>query len=456
MIPNIIHYCWFGENELPAHYKAFIDEWQELHPSWTIKRWDETNSPMDLAYMQNAKKHKNWANMSNLVRFYVLLKEGGIYLDTDMKVIKPLRPLATDNCFFGFESGTEGNDEFWVNNAICGAIPGHRFIEMCFENIQTRFDGSEPANESAPKIVTTLLREAYGLNSYGKQVLEDVVLYPKEFFYPIDYNETYKTKEIEHHIYPESFAVHMWGRSWLTADMMLSLIDDLQFDKQNNKSFIAQLQNELDEVKSRTELLTLKLSNVEQINLNHIYDKGLLNETIEKLAQKVHVEESKNLQLLKQQQDQVTGLQNELEKERKEHEDDKQSLAQQIKLLEKNVKNLTEAHTLQENLLIEKLRNLTNVNDLLKKSYELLAHEWQELIALKEKQIEELREITLLNELKHNTDIQHIRERLVHSEQNLFKKESEIEELILKIETELKSRNEMVFYKIFPFFKNSP
>jgi hypothetical protein len=251
MIPKIIHYCWFGGNELPEEYALYIQEWRDLHPDWEIIRWDESNSPMEFQYMQNAQKNKQWANMSNLVRLVALKSMGGIYLDSDVKVLKPLTPLLSNNCFFGFEEGNENSDIFWVNNAIAGSTKEHSFINVLYDKFLAEFDGTEVPNESSPRFTTKVLKEVKGLHKYGFQHLDDIVLYPNETFYPIGYNEAYKLKSINPDDYPDSYAIHMWGRTWFTHDLMLKMIDEKQEIINHQKHTIASTLAQLSELETK-------------------------------------------------------------------------------------------------------------------------------------------------------------------------------------------------------------
>lgn len=102
MIPKIIHYCWFGRNPLPDEYVEYINNWKRLNPDFEIIRWDEDNFPIDLCdYSREAYQMKEWAFVSDVCRLYALLKFGGIYLDTDMQLLKPLNSLLCNNSFLG-------------------------------------------------------------------------------------------------------------------------------------------------------------------------------------------------------------------------------------------------------------------------------------------------------------------------------------------------------------------
>ncbi|MBK8848609.1 MAG: hypothetical protein IPN73_00465 [Saprospiraceae bacterium] len=88
MIPKIIHYCWFGQKPMPETFAAYINDWKLLLPDYAFIKWDETNSPLHLPYIATAITKKNWANVSNLVRLWAVYTQGGIYLDTDVQLIK--------------------------------------------------------------------------------------------------------------------------------------------------------------------------------------------------------------------------------------------------------------------------------------------------------------------------------------------------------------------------------
>ncbi len=95
MIPKKIHYCWFGGNPLGEQEKKYMDSWRKYCPDYEIKRWDE--STIDLSkfgsYLKEAYEQEEWAFVSDVVRLYALVTEGGIYMDTDIEVVKPLDEL---------------------------------------------------------------------------------------------------------------------------------------------------------------------------------------------------------------------------------------------------------------------------------------------------------------------------------------------------------------------------
>ena len=209
MIPKIIHYCWFGSAPIPEEYQSYIRGWKEKMPDYQLMLWNEHNSPMHLPYLQAALQYKKWANLSNFVRIYALFHHGGIYMDTDMEVIKPLDKFRQHGCFLGLELGDQDNKEIIVNNAIFGAEKGHPFVVRCMEFYLNYFDGRDSALDSSPYLVTRLLKEA-GLKQYGRQQLAGVDLYPRTYFYPYHITEKFHPDCVK----DQTHTIHHWGYSW--------------------------------------------------------------------------------------------------------------------------------------------------------------------------------------------------------------------------------------------------
>ena len=91
---KILHYCWFGNNPLPAETVQYMESWKKFLPDFEIMRWDESNFDVhSVPFTEQAYKEKKWAFVSDYVRCYALYKYGGLYLDTDVEVIRRLDDL---------------------------------------------------------------------------------------------------------------------------------------------------------------------------------------------------------------------------------------------------------------------------------------------------------------------------------------------------------------------------
>jgi len=105
MIPKIIHYCWFGDGQMSAIHQRCIESWRKYCPDYELRLWTESNSDIDNLYCKEAIARKKWAFVADYVRFDVLAKHGGIYLDTDVELIQPLDSILDhDNCVIARES----------------------------------------------------------------------------------------------------------------------------------------------------------------------------------------------------------------------------------------------------------------------------------------------------------------------------------------------------------------
>jgi anion-transporting ArsA/GET3 family ATPase len=251
LIPKIIHYCWFGELDIPVDQLAYINEWKAMHPDWEFVFWNEANSPLHLPYLKEASRLGKWSNVSNLIRFYSIMEQGGIYLDTDIKLIKNLTSLLENDCFFGFEEGDTTTNVFWVNSAIYGSAKNNKFIGECFEELLTRFDGTEESNLSGPHLLTEKLIRDKGLTSYHEQVLDGIHLYPVEYFYPIHFSEAFKVSELEKNIFPQTIAVHVWARSWIDKSVLIDSVDHLTYKTVIQQKYIDELKKRIEEQEAK-------------------------------------------------------------------------------------------------------------------------------------------------------------------------------------------------------------
>ena len=100
MIPKIIHYCWFGKNKYPAIVQKCVASWHKYCPDYEIKLWNEDNYDVKKnMYMIEAYKNKKWAFVSDFARLDIIYKEGGIYLDADVELVRSLDDLLEEKCF---------------------------------------------------------------------------------------------------------------------------------------------------------------------------------------------------------------------------------------------------------------------------------------------------------------------------------------------------------------------
>lgn len=195
LIPQKIHFCWFGRNEKSAVINRCISSWKEHCPYYEIKEWNEENIDVNAHPFTKAMyEQKHWAFVADYVRLEILEKEGGIYLDTDMFLVQSLDPLIHTDCFLGEESPGV------INAAALGAVPHHPFITKCKEYYATHTD----SRITIPRILTTIFKEFPNK--------EGITIYPPEAFYPFDaeHISEYKGQALG----DKTYGVHLWNYSW--------------------------------------------------------------------------------------------------------------------------------------------------------------------------------------------------------------------------------------------------
>ena len=161
MIPKKIHYCWFGRGEKNKLYLSCIESWKKHFPDFEIIEWNEDNFDVNCNdYVREAYESKKYAFVTDYVRLYVLYNYGGIYMDTDVEVLKPLDPFLEHPAFSGFEN----NDS--VPTGIMAARKKNKWIkDLLNEYNDLKFikeDGSLDLTTNVVRI-TELSMKKYGL-----------------------------------------------------------------------------------------------------------------------------------------------------------------------------------------------------------------------------------------------------------------------------------------------------
>ena len=210
-IPKIIHYCWFGGKPKPKLAEKCIKSWKKYCPDYKIVEWNERNFDVSAApvYVQQAYAAGRWAFVTDYVRLLGMLKMGGVYMDTDVEVVKSLDPYLKHTAFAGFET----DDRVQTGLMACEAgFPLfeeflHHYDDASFLNP----DGS--ANVTTNVTVLTNLCRKYGMISNGKfQTVAGLAIYPKEVFCPVDFD----TEKL--HRTRKTVTIHWFASSWKTEE----------------------------------------------------------------------------------------------------------------------------------------------------------------------------------------------------------------------------------------------
>lgn len=183
MIPKKIHYCWFGGNEKPQIVKECIDSWKSKCPDYEIIEWNENNFDVNISnYSKEAFDKKKWAFVSDYARLWIVLNHGGIYLDTDVKLIKSLDEVLNYDLFIASE-----NNKYIATGLGFGAKKGNKYVKKMLDDYEELHfvDGTKMDMTPCPIRNTASLKELINhFNMNEKTVYDNIVYYPKQFFNP--------------------------------------------------------------------------------------------------------------------------------------------------------------------------------------------------------------------------------------------------------------------------------
>lgn len=207
IIPKTIHYCWFGGAPVPPDFLEYMKSWKKYCPDYEIVRWDETNYDITRsAYMKQAYDAKKWAFVSDYARLDIIYEYGGIYLDTDVELVKNLDDLLENELYCGFEQN------HYINFGLgYGAVKGHPILQGLLSRYQgmqfMNQDGSYNLKSCAVYQLQEMMKFGFAVrNTYQNR--NHVSVYPSECFAPINLRGT------KSFITPNTYSIHHYSSTW--------------------------------------------------------------------------------------------------------------------------------------------------------------------------------------------------------------------------------------------------
>ncbi len=200
MIPKKIHFIWLGGRPKSKLTEVCINSWRRCLPEYEIKEWNENNLDIrelckNNKFFSKCYELKLWAFVSDYLRLWILYKEGGIYLDTDVEVIKSFNPLLNNKIFMGYEI-----DDF-IGTATIGAEPGNNLIKRLIDFYNNDIWKVDFVNNP---IIFKFLQNQEPF------VFNECKVYPKDYFSP--YIPRKKYQEIVEK--KETFTIHWYTQNW--------------------------------------------------------------------------------------------------------------------------------------------------------------------------------------------------------------------------------------------------
>ncbi len=210
MIPKVIHYCWFGGKTLPKSALKCINSWKKYCPDYKIIEWNEKNFNIDCCpYVREAYEEKKWAFVSDVARLYALVNYGGIYMDTDVEVIKPLDSLLKYDAVSGFENDKQ------IPTGLMACIKGQKFFLKLLHDYDKRHFklGNGTFDTTTNVLRITKICRRYGFKPNNRlQTFGGFTLLPRDYLCPKDF-ETGKI-----HISKNTLTIHHFNSSWKSPE----------------------------------------------------------------------------------------------------------------------------------------------------------------------------------------------------------------------------------------------
>lgn len=231
MVPKKIHFCWMSGDPYPAKIQRCMDSWRRVMPGYEIKLWNADNFDIEAApdYVREAIEQRKWAFAADYIRMFALYMEGGIYLDSDVMVLKPFDDLLGHSFFSSLEyhptqiardgamdminsEGVRVRDGFvsgiQIQAAVMGAEPGSQFVKDVLDWYADKSflkpDGSLATDVLSPQIYARVA-ERYGFRYVDRdqQLSDGIMIYRSEVF-----------AGNRHEVTPASYAIHYCAHSW--------------------------------------------------------------------------------------------------------------------------------------------------------------------------------------------------------------------------------------------------
>lgn len=222
LIPKKIHYCWFGKNPIPEQFRIWMDSWKTYCPDYEIIEWNEDNYDITQnKYMRQAYEAKKWGFVPDFARLDIIYNNGGIYLDTDVELIRCLDDLLYQEAFCGLEIQQQ------VNLGLgFGAVKGHFLVA----EMRDYYANKEFLKEDgSPDMTTCITHQNNVLTEYGFRESGEYQNINNMSIYPNDVLNGYNQYLFHNHITENTFSIHHGSLTWMNDNMRRWLEGRRQF-----------------------------------------------------------------------------------------------------------------------------------------------------------------------------------------------------------------------------------
>lgn len=204
-IPKVIHYCWFGKGEMPQAFRKNIATWKKYCRDYEIVQWDESNYDISkCSYMVHAYQARKWAFVSDYARLDILNQYGGIYLDTDVEMLKPFDIFLGNRMFFGFEQ-----NQCIGSGLGCGSVKKQKLLQDMMQLYHDNVEEEDiPKTAYAPLFQTMIMKKMGFCLDGTYQKRNGIALYPSEVFSP----KNLWSEEVV--LTEKTYTIHHYSSTW--------------------------------------------------------------------------------------------------------------------------------------------------------------------------------------------------------------------------------------------------
>jgi len=201
-IPKIIHQIWIG----PLSPPKFMCTWKDFHPNYEYLLWDNENIKklFPLVNQRLYDLYENdsevWNARSDILRFEIMYRYGGIYVDADTVCLRQIEGDFLDKDFFAAYLNEKVRKKR-IATGVMGGIKCHPLMKHCIEELSRYKEIKKPAHTyCGPGFFTKVIKK-YNFK---------IVILPSYYFYPKFYIEDYGADYAGDF---KPFCNHLWGNT---------------------------------------------------------------------------------------------------------------------------------------------------------------------------------------------------------------------------------------------------
>ena len=208
-IPKIIHYCWFGGKPMPELAVNCIESWKKYLPEFELRLWNEETFDLDMyPYAREAYDNRKFAFVTDVVRLWALEKFGGVYMDTDVEILRPLGELMELPAFTGYEASmanapvtglmASAPHGVWVKEQLA-YYEGKHFVNP---------DGTLDLTPNTKPIADIMVAGGFVINGKYQVYKNDMHVFPVDYFCPLTSTRVLKLTK-------NTYCIHHFAGSWV-------------------------------------------------------------------------------------------------------------------------------------------------------------------------------------------------------------------------------------------------